>query len=167
MAGKTVFLTVGTTHFDNLVKAAVDEEMLVALRDKGYTRLVLQIGQGSFTPFEGEHCGVTVSFFRLKPSIAEDFESADLVISHAGAGSCLEALRAGKALVVVVNDTLMANHQTELAEELASNKFCYFCYPSTLLETLTNMNVSQLQPYIPGQPRLLAQYLDSVIRVAS
>ncbi|KAK3860855.1 hypothetical protein Pcinc_033118 [Petrolisthes cinctipes] len=163
MMCKTVFLTVGTTHFDTLVKAAVDEDTLAVLREKGYTKLVLQIGRGTFTPIEGEHCGVTVSSFHLKPSIAEDFQSADLVISHAGAGSCLEALRAGKALVVVVNDTLMDNHQTELAEELANNKFCYFCYPDTLQETLTNMDVSQLQPYVPGKPMLLARYLESVI----
>jgi UDP-N-acetylglucosamine transferase subunit ALG13 len=43
---------------------------------------------------------------------------ADLVISHAGAGSVLEALHAHKSLLVVVNDSLMDNHQTELAHKM-------------------------------------------------
>lgn len=165
MAEKTVFVTVGTTHFDALVQAVVEEDSLAILREKGYTKISLQIGQGKFVPPDGEHQGVTLKHFRLKPSIAEDFEAADLVISHAGSGSCLEALGAGKPLVAVVNDTLMANHQTELAEELSNNGFCYFCYPATLQEMLTSMDISQLKPYVPGQPRLLAQYLESVIEV--
>ena len=41
------------------------------------------------------------------------------MISHAGAGTCIEVLQAGKTLAVIVNDSLMDNHQVELAEKLA------------------------------------------------
>ena len=45
-------------------------------------------------------------------------ESADLVISHAGAGTCLEVLRLGKPLVVIVNRSLLGNHQVWIAKSL-------------------------------------------------
>lgn len=167
MAGLSVFVTVGTTHFDALIQAVVDEGTLEALRHKGYSKVTLQIGHGKFTPPEGQHQGVALSHFRLKPSVAEDFAAADFVVSHAGAGSCLEALQAGKPLVAVVNNTLMNNHQIELAEELANNGYCFFCYPETLQETIAKLDLSQLKLYSPGQPRLLAEYLDSVIKVGS
>ena len=48
----------------------------------------------------------------------QDMESADLVISHAGAGTCLEVLRLGKPLVVIVNRSLLGNHQVWIAKSL-------------------------------------------------
>ncbi len=37
--------------------------------------------------------------FALRPSLVEEMEGADLIISHAGAGSILEAVGMGKPLV--------------------------------------------------------------------
>jgi len=44
---------------------------------------------------------------------------AGCVISHAGAGTILDAMRLGTPLVVVPNKGLLNNHQEELAEEVA------------------------------------------------
>jgi beta-1,4-N-acetylglucosaminyltransferase len=50
--------------------------------------------------------------------------NADLIIGHAGAGTCMEALSFGKPLLVVVNNKLLHNHQIELAERLANDQYC-------------------------------------------
>lgn len=53
--------------------------------------------------------------------------SSDIVISHAGSGTILEALRLPlhqrPKLVVVPNETLMDNHQAELANALAKQNY--------------------------------------------
>ena len=100
----------------------------------------------------------------MKPSILDYFKNADLVISHAGAGSCLEALGAKKPLITVINDSLMNNHQMELAEELSENKNCLCCNTKTLYDTLFSFDASQLKSYEPGNPKLLSDYLNSVIK---
>lgn len=53
--------------------------------------------------------------------------SSDIVISHAGSGTILETLRIPAEpkpkLVVVPNETLMDNHQAELAQALAKHNY--------------------------------------------
>ena len=71
--------------------------------------------------------GVSVQIVILKfiDSIFQDMESADLVISHAGAGTCLEVLRLGKPLVVIVNKSLLGNHQVGIVMVFTSqSKYC-------------------------------------------
>jgi beta-1,4-N-acetylglucosaminyltransferase len=71
------------------------------------------------------------SFIVLDALIME----SDLVISHCGAGILLECLRSpGTTNLAVVNDTLMHNHQTELADKLSSEGYIYQSVPSKVLE---------------------------------
>lgn len=162
---KTVFATVGTTSFDELIESVASSEAAQALKARGYERLVLQVGRGSVFPAADSCPHITLEAFRFKDSIAEDIKQADLVISHAGAGSCLEALGAGKPLLVVVNDKLMDNHQLELARQLHMDSHLLYCTCSTLTETLRTMDLSVLQPFPPGQPKNFADFLDRALGV--
>jgi beta-1,4-N-acetylglucosaminyltransferase len=47
---RVVFVTVGTTCFDALVKVVDSEEVKRALMQKGYTHLVIQMGRGTYMP---------------------------------------------------------------------------------------------------------------------
>ncbi|KAM3230842.1 hypothetical protein ACQJBY_061178 [Aegilops geniculata] len=47
---RMVFVTVGTTCFDALVKVVDSEEVKQALLRKGYTDLRIQMGRGTYTP---------------------------------------------------------------------------------------------------------------------
>ncbi|CAI5486440.1 unnamed protein product [Closterium sp. Naga37s-1] len=105
-AGGSVFVTVGTTRFDALVEVVDSRECRAALKQRGFTSVVVQRGRGTYKPAEGDpdSTGVTVTSFEFAPSMAPYIEQASLVISHAGSGSIFEALRASKPLVVAVND---------------------------------------------------------------
>ncbi|XP_026213636.1 UDP-N-acetylglucosamine transferase subunit ALG13 homolog [Anabas testudineus] len=162
---RTVFVTVGTTSFDDLIENITSSEAVETLKAQGYERLVLQVGRGSLLPVADSCPHIRLEAFRFKDSIAEDIKRADLVISHAGAGSCLEALNAGKPLLVVVNDKLMNNHQLELAAQLHADSHLLYCTCSTLTETLRTMDLSVLQPFLPGQPKTFAAFLDKALGV--
>ena len=66
---------------------------------------------------------VRLRWYRFRPSLSSEMESADVILTHAGAGTLLEALDIAssakpKVIHAVINSTLMHNHQLELAEEL-------------------------------------------------
>lgn len=47
---RVVFVTVGTTCFDALVRAVDSNNVKQALFAKGYTHLLIQMGRGSYLP---------------------------------------------------------------------------------------------------------------------
>uniref|UniRef100_A0A8D0QIE1 UDP-N-acetylglucosamine transferase subunit ALG13 n=1 Tax=Sus scrofa TaxID=9823 RepID=A0A8D0QIE1_PIG len=97
------------------------------IKSLGYNRLVLQIGRGKVVPEPFSTESFTLDVYRYKDSLKEDLQKADLVISHAGAGSCLETLEKRKPLVVVINEKLMNNHQLELAKQLHKDGHLFYC----------------------------------------
>ncbi|KAA8536889.1 hypothetical protein F0562_029367 [Nyssa sinensis] len=159
---RVVFVTVGTTCFDTLVRAVDTKEVKEALSLKGYTHLLIQMGRGSYVPTKsnGEDGSLVVDYFTFSSSIADSLRSASLVISHAGSGSIFETLRLGKPLIVVVNEDLMDNHQSELAEELAERKHLFCARPQTLYQTIAGMDLESLIPYSPGDATPVAKQIN-------
>ena len=162
VASGEVFVTVGTTLFDALIRAVDSAKCVSALALKGYTSLVLQIGKGSYKPYIDNGIMPTTCF-EFSPSLGEYISRASLVISHAGSGSIFEALRAKKTLVVVVNDLLMDNHQKELANELSSRKYCVATTPEELLHTIEHLDNDELVEYVPGDPANIARGIDDIL----
>eukprot|EP00123_Amoebidium_parasiticum_P013599 comp22053_c0_seq1/m.32062 comp22053_c0_seq1/g.32062 ORF comp22053_c0_seq1/g.32062 comp22053_c0_seq1/m.32062 type:complete len:180 (-) comp22053_c0_seq1:426-965(-) len=163
--GRYVFVTVGTTSFDGLINEVLGEPVLTTLAKNGYRTVVAQIGRGREETAQAaaaEKRGkVGVEYYRFKDSLAEDMRGADLVISHAGSGSVLEALNAGKKLIVVVNEGLMDNHQLELASQLGKMQHLLYCTCTTLHETLQDDSKLQaLQPFLPADSSIFSTFLD-------
>lgn len=92
---RTVFVTVGTTQFDDLVSEVTKLETVLLLNSQGYSKIVVQFGSGAIPKLK--HPGF--SAFDFKNNLQNDMKAADLIISHAGAGSILEAVRHRKAKV--------------------------------------------------------------------
>lgn len=166
---KTVFVTVGTTSFDSLIRVLDSPQIHSAFRRLGYKSLVMQIGRGSFEPKAYVEKDFRVDFYRYKDSLNADLTSADLVISHAGAGSCMETLAANKPLIVVINEELMHNHQIELAHQLAEDGHAISTDCNqlpVLLEDADNLvkQLDNLAPFPRGKPECFASFLDSIMK---
>ncbi|GMF35570.1 unnamed protein product [Phytophthora lilii] len=159
------FVTVGTTKFDALVAALDTDECLAALVARGFTSLRLQIGHGQHTP-RAAFPGLELSFYRHDPQYKRDVARADLVISHAGAGSIMDGLALGKKLLVVVNTALMDNHQTELAEAMAEQKYCLQTSVQGLQRALERGNWDDLRPYPQPDEQAFPDLVDAVMGVA-
>ncbi|RLN50653.1 hypothetical protein BBJ28_00003970 [Nothophytophthora sp. Chile5] len=159
-----VFVTVGTTKFDALVRALDSDACLAALVARGFSRLRLQIGHGEHVP-RASFPGLELSYYRHDAGYKQDVARADLVISHAGAGSIMDALAAGKTLLVVVNTALMDNHQTELAEAMAGRNYCLQTSCDGLLATLESADWDHLQPYPQADEQAFPSLVDSVVGV--
>lgn len=122
----TLLVTVGSTKFDALIERIFKEDVATLLTSLHFNRLIVQTGASSYdeqrvTNIRKNH-QLETEVFDYKGSLQQDIDRADVVVSHAGAGTCLEVLRKNKRLLIVVNDTLMDNHQNELAEQLSADK---------------------------------------------
>lgn len=122
------FVTVGTYKFDDLIEH-LDETF------KGQDHeVIFQIGQGTYFPKYFEFVSFTHKFDELT-------EWADIIITHAGAGTIYTLLKKNKNLVVVPNLKRVDTHQGEISKYVQMNKFAYQCqnvadFPKDLSEII-------------------------------
>ncbi|KAJ8078683.1 N-acetylglucosaminyldiphosphodolichol N-acetylglucosaminyltransferase catalytic subunit alg13 [Marasmius tenuissimus] len=163
------FVTVGSTRFDTLVACVFTPSVLSSLRDKGYKEIVIQCGNSNFElagllnesdRFSSESCGIQIECWRYKPTLSEEFEQADLVISHAGSGTILDVLRLGKPLIVVPNSTLLDNHQQELAAALEEMNHLRISRISDLAKTIEQFDPQSLASFPPFDGSKFRDILD-------
>ncbi|KAM9993664.1 hypothetical protein ACTFIZ_011641 [Dictyostelium cf. discoideum] len=148
---KSVFVTVGTTKFDDLIDKIDSPKLFNILLKYGFNKMIIQIGNYSGTienslPFNDNknnnntNSSSTTKFeslyFDYKPSLSEFMKNSDLIISHAGSGSILESLENNKPCICVVNDRLMDNHQKELADKLSNLSYILSTNSTSLYETI-------------------------------
>jgi beta-1,4-N-acetylglucosaminyltransferase len=165
----TIFVTVGTTLFEALIAAATTEEALNWMALHGYTHLIIQYGKGAAPVLpEKDKLPDTlhVESYAFKASLAPDMEQADLILSHAGAGTVTEALRLGKRMVVVINTILMHNHQTELANAMGSREHLFVVQEPGQLANMETWNAFQEFVPVPNPagdefhfPRMLDSFM--------
>jgi len=127
------FVTVGATApFRQLLEDVLSPDFLEFMSQDGFEHMTVQCGADlAWARDRLERLntfGIRVDVMDYTADIKEHMllcrgeykrRLAGCVISHAGAGTILDAMRLGTPLVVVPNKGLLNNHQEELAEEVA------------------------------------------------
>ncbi len=195
MEKKTCFVTVGTTKFEALIEAMDSDPVLEALESRGFSRVLVQFGNGIYEPFAKKQRNTSLSLeaYRFKPSLQTDMKEASLVITHAGKkqkerkhssslgpcqrfffffffffsgyGCLMESLTLQKDVIAVINDTLMDNHQVEIGRELSRKKHAVMCVPTTLAETVRSTDFKDKILLPPANPKGYVDYIGEMLGV--
>ncbi|KAJ2334193.1 hypothetical protein GGI00_001966 [Coemansia sp. RSA 2681] len=159
-----VYVTVGSTGFDDLVQAVCTRSFLQSLAARRFQRLIVQYGSSEDMfvppPTEAGTFGIQIESFDYTSNTQRFIDQADLVICHAGTGSILEALHSRKPTIVVVNRELMDNHQSEIAQELSRREYVVAAEPSGLAGAVASGAYSRLVPYPNADPQPIGEILD-------
>ncbi|PJB79735.1 MAG: glycosyltransferase [Acidobacteria bacterium CG_4_9_14_3_um_filter_49_7] len=105
-----IFVTVGTTKFDGLIRY-VDEHFKDSIHE-----FTLQIADGNYTP---DH----FPYFNFTDEIKDYYRDCDLVISHGGAGSIYRLLELQKKIIVVPNLERKDRHQLDIARYMSEKNY--------------------------------------------
>jgi beta-1,4-N-acetylglucosaminyltransferase len=138
-------VTVGSTKFDDLIKTVDREDFVQQLVDLGYSGLHVQFGRSTYVPtyLSAKSNDFDIVTYKYCTTWKDEVSKAGLIIGHAGAGTILDSLETKKPLIVVPNHQLMGNHQTDIAEELASGGYLTMSTTENLknsLKTLTELS---------------------------
>jgi len=111
-----IFVTVGTTQWDELVR---EVDKLIG-QGNIKEKVTVQIGAGNYIP---RNC----DWFRYAPSLDQHIKRADIVIAQGGAGFVFEALSTGAKLICVENRQLSGRHQREILNKLSKSLYLVWC----------------------------------------
>lgn len=139
---KVCFVTIGATaSFPSLIRTVLSPSFLTALEQQTYTDLFIQYGANGETLYAERMKDLQISGFTsslhikgfdldqrglaqwMRLAKTGDGGVEGVVVSHAGSGTILDALRISVPLIVVPNAELLDNHQIELAEALAEQEY--------------------------------------------
>lgn len=109
-----IFVTVGTTPFDTLFEF-VDRTL-----DPNNFDVTCQIAEGKYTPKNHRS-------FKFKDDISSYYESSDIVITHAGAGTIYKLLEMSKKLIVCPNISRVDDHQLQISKYVDMKKYALYC----------------------------------------
>ncbi|KXN72530.1 glycosyltransferase family 1 protein [Conidiobolus coronatus NRRL 28638] len=151
MSINQVFVTVGSTKFNELITNITNPIFIQNLIKLKVKTLLIQYGNSDFshvkTLIEDPQLtnGLQVNYYDFKPSITDDLTASDLIICHGGSGTILEGLKLKKKLCVVNNSSLMDNHQLELIKAFEADNYVVRFELEDLLIRFLEVNWNELK----------------------
>jgi beta-1,4-N-acetylglucosaminyltransferase len=142
-------VTVGSTCFNELIQQCDSTEFFNAIQKLGINEVLIQTGRTDYVFKTRTTEGMKITVCEYKPNLAAEIKKAQLLISHAGAGTILEAMRAHTQTIVVPNERLMSNHQLQLARALDEKGLLFFVRVTDLLSRLPTLAWSGLKQFPP------------------
>ncbi|MCM0147562.1 glycosyltransferase [Photobacterium galatheae] len=113
-----VFVTTGTTSFSQLVDASLSQ----------ISNVDLIIQSPSVSSYSNSDFLNSLECFPFTSNIKHYYDWADVIITHAGAGTVYNLLEKGKKVIVVPNLTRRDKHQLDLATFLFEENLCEVCF---------------------------------------
>lgn len=142
-----IFVTVGTTAFDLLIKSV--DEVSNQIQDE----IICQIADGRYVPRNCE-------YFRFKPGLEKEYNEADLVICHGGAGTLFNLLKLNKKVIAVPNLQRKDKHQTDLIDTLSADNHILSCYElAELKKRILNSKTVILRKYENAECRITEEII--------
>jgi len=108
-----IFITVGTTPFDTLIKYCD-----TSLDSSQYTVIAQISNLAIYQPLSFES-------FAYTEEIVNYYEWADVIISHAGAGTFYQLMELGKKVIFIPNVTLKDQHQDDICTYALQNNYAF------------------------------------------
>lgn len=148
-----IFVTVGTTGFDALVK------QIDLIASDHIEDFVIQIGPGTYIP---QNC----DYFRYEPSLNTYYERATLIISHGGLATVTEVLQKDKPLVAVEDQFQPDRHQREILNIWGEEGYLLWCKDlSNILDCIAKARTMEFATYKPPTcdiPDIIQQFIDAL-----
>lgn len=135
-----IFVTVGTTPFRSLI-SILDE---IALNDN-LNNYIFQTSDPKTTTLNGYS-------FQFTDNITHYYNSADLVITHAGAGTIYQLLELKKKIIVVPNLERIDKHQSDISSYMELRGHLLVCWNiSELAEKIGLASDFNPVPYVKDE----------------
>jgi beta-1,4-N-acetylglucosaminyltransferase len=146
-----ILVTVGTTDFDDLLRA------MDALAPTLGEEIVAQTGRGRYAPLHMEH-------FDFAPSLEPYYRRARLVVAHGGLGTAIEVLDRGLKLIGVSNPDRYDHHQDDILRTLSERGHMLWCRRlDELPQALANAASTTFAPYTSPPCRIAEVIRDYIL----
>ena len=147
-----IFITVGTTPFDDLITYC-DKN----LNNKHYIIKAQISDKAKFRPSNFEA-------FPFSSDIMEYYNWADIIIAHAGAGTFYQLMEMNKKVILVPNNTLKDKHQNDLCSFAQNNNYAYVMKNfDDIPRMLNNITSHHFKKYVKDKNEIANYIIENII----